>query len=90
MAANAAKKANSLLGDMLRLGPGHDWSPEIRAAYAGMTRTEVRAQLGSPDNQFEDPNTHDPIDEYFVNTGFLDLRFTYDGSEWRLSGCHLG
>jgi hypothetical protein len=91
MAKAAAKDAKMLLGDMLKLGHGHDWTDEIRIKYAGLTRTETRAQLGKPDRELATP-TNEPIDEYFVNTGFLDLRFTYDGSTktWRLSHCHLG
>ena len=81
----------TLLQEMLQLGPGRDWTEEMKRKYAGKTQAETRGELGSPARVLATA-ANEPIDEYFINNGFLDLYFTRDAATgaWVLAGCHLG
>lgn len=80
-----------LLDEMLALGHGHDWTEPMRVKYGGTPQQETRRLLGMPARTLTTPG-NEPVDEYFVGAGFLDLKFSYDTAArtWMLAGCHLG
>jgi len=77
-----------LLEEMAALGPGHDWTEDMRRRYAGTSREHVHLALGNPTSSFGPAET--PTDAYRFGPGQVELRYEVDPSDgtWKLAGCH--